>query len=99
MGVGKRGGVTVTNIVNGVNSWKVGVEGGAIIRRGSRRRGSVPGFRSWGGRGLEPQGVTRGAVLIRCDRSRTDEVMGARDAVISSLLGTVLATELTESWM
>ena len=36
-------------------------------------------------------------MLIRCDRSRTDEVMGARDAVISSLLGTVLATELTES--
>ena len=40
-----------------------------------------------------------GAVLIRCDRSRTDEVMGARDAVISSLLGTVMATELTESWI
>ena len=38
-----------------------------------------------------------GAVLIRCDRSRTDEVMGARDAVISSLLGTEFATELAES--
>ena len=38
-----------------------------------------------------------GAVLIRCDRSCTKEVMGARDAVISSLFGTEFATKLTES--
>lgn len=47
-----------------------------------------------GGVGLGGWG---GAVLTRCDRSRTDEVMGAREAVSSSLFGTELATEETES--
>jgi len=33
-----------------------------------------------------------GAVLTLCDRSRTEEVIGAREAVSSSLLGTEFAT-------
>jgi len=40
-----------------------------------------------------------GAVLTLCDRSRTAEVMGAREAVSSSLLGTEFATLLIESWV
>ena len=38
-----------------------------------------------------------GAVLTLCDRSRTEEVMGAREEVSSSLLGTEFATWLIES--
>jgi len=36
-------------------------------------------------------------VLTLCDRSRTEEVMGAREAVSSSLLGTEFTTWLMES--
>ena len=57
------------------------------------------GLGAMGERGWGAKAEGKGAVLIRCDRSRTDEMMGAREAVISSLLATVLATKLTESWM
>jgi len=40
-----------------------------------------------------------GAVLILCDRSRTEEVIEAREAVSSSLFGTEFATWLMESWV
>ena len=65
---------------------------------GAEGRGLLVGFEEGavGGRGA---GRRWGAVLIRCDRSRTEEVMGARDTVISSLFGTEFATELTESWI
>jgi len=38
-----------------------------------------------------------GAVLTLYDRSQTEEVMGAREAASSSLLGTEFATWLMES--
>ena len=59
--------------------------------------GLPPGFGAGGGGGRGTVVGREGAVLIRCDRSSTEEVMWARDADISSLLGTVFATELTES--
>jgi len=48
-----------------------------------------------GGAGL----CDTGAVLTLCDRSQTEEVMGAKEAVNSSLLGTEFATWLMESWV
>jgi len=46
----------------------------------------------------EGQGLSdRGAVLILCDRSCTEEVMGANKAVSSFMLGTEFATRLIES--
>ena len=98
VGLGESRRVPITNIGDEVDSRKVGVEGGAFIN-GGRGGGSVFRLERGGAGGWEVCGWRGGAVLIRCDRSRTDKVMGARDAVISSLLGTVLATELTESWM
>jgi len=38
-------------------------------------------------------------VLTLCDRSRTEEMIGAREVVSSSLLGTEFATWLMESWV
>ena len=38
-------------------------------------------------------------MLTLCDRSRTEEVMGAMEAASSSLLGTEFATWLMESWV
>ena len=67
---------------------------------GADRGEGLPGsLGTGGGEGRGTKVGHGGAVPIRCDRSRTEEVMGARDAVISSLLGTVFATELTESWI
>ena len=43
--------------------------------------------------------ATQGAVLTLCDRSQTEEVMGARQVVSLSLLGTEFATWLLESWV
>jgi len=48
-----------------------------------------------GGAGL----CGKGAVLTLCDRSRTEETIGAREVVSSSLLGTEFATWLMESWV
>ena len=41
----------------------------------------------------------KGAVVTQCDRSRTEEVMGARNAMSSSLLGMEFATKLMELWI
>ena len=95
----KRRRVAVADVVHCVDPWKVGVEGGTIIQGSGRGGGFADRFGGRGGRGRGTVVGREGAVLIRCDRSRTEEVMGARDAVISSLLGTVFATELTESWI
>ena len=48
-----------------------------------------------GGKGL----CDTEAVLTLCNRPRTEEVMGAREAASSSLLGTEFATWLMESWV
>ena len=93
----KRCRVTVADVVHSVDHWKVGVEGGAVIHGGDRGGGFPTGLGAGGAGGRGTVVGREGAVLIRCDRSRTEEVMGAREAVISSLLGTVFATELTES--
>jgi len=58
--------------------------------------GGGAGAGAWlvgGGAGL----CDTGAVLTLCHRSRTEEVMGAKEAVNSSLLGTEFATWLMES--
>ena len=91
--------VTVADVGNSVNSGEVGIKGGPSSVRAGGGEGLFLGLGGGGAGGSDAGGGREGAVLIRCDRSRTEEVMGARDAVISSLLGTELATELTESWM
>ena len=101
VGFGEGPGVTVTDVIHGVDPGEVRMEGGAVIWRLGRGRGFLCGLRGGGDRGQGCLGALwggcGGAVLIRCHRSCTDEVMGAIEAVISSLFGTEFATELTES--
>ena len=60
VGLGKGRGVTITNIVNGVNPWEVGIKGGTIVDGGSRGGGLALVPRSRGGRELGCWGVVGG---------------------------------------
>ena len=61
------------------------VRGFCLVGAGTDLADGGVGLGGWGG-----------AVVTQCDRSQTDDVIGAREAVSSSLLGTELSTEETE---